>query len=124
MAALAFASGQAAVTGAVLNLARAFHCTLPKLGIEVSFVDDPDDLDAWRAAVRPDTKLFFAESPANPRSNVLDIAAVAEVAHAAGVPLVVDNTVPTPYLVRLSVGIEKGQGAICGRLRFFGACHD
>ncbi|MEU4739422.1 bifunctional o-acetylhomoserine/o-acetylserine sulfhydrylase [Actinosynnema sp. NPDC023658] len=117
VAAVAFASGQAAVTGTVLNLARAgdhlvssaslyggtynlFHYTLPKLGIEVSFVDDPDDLDAWRAAVRPNTKLFFAESLANPRSNVLDIAAVSEAAHAAGVPLVVDNTVPTPYLVR------------------------
>ncbi len=117
VAAVAFASGQAAETATVLNLARAsdhlvssaslyggtynlFHYTLPKLGIEVSFVDDPDDLDAWRAAVRPNTKLFFAESLANPRSNVLDIAAVAEVAHAAGVPLVVDNTLPTPYLVR------------------------
>nr|WP_281277855.1 bifunctional o-acetylhomoserine/o-acetylserine sulfhydrylase [Saccharothrix texasensis] len=117
VAAVAFASGQAAETATVLNLARAgdhlvssaslyggtynlFHYTLPKLGIEVSFVDDPDDLDAWRAAVRPNTKLFFAESLANPRSTVLDIAAVAEVAHAAGVPLVVDNTVPTPYLVR------------------------
>ncbi|MFI9010033.1 bifunctional o-acetylhomoserine/o-acetylserine sulfhydrylase [Actinosynnema sp. NPDC053489] len=126
VAAVAFASGQAAVTGAVLNLARAgdhvvssaslyggtynlFHYTLPKLGIEVSFVDDPDDLDAWRAAVRPGTKLFFAESLANPRSNVLDIAAVAEVAHAEGVPLVVDNTVPTPYLVR---PIEHGADVV------------
>jgi O-acetylhomoserine (thiol)-lyase len=115
--AVAFASGQAAETAAILNLARAgdhlvssaslyggtynlFHYTLPKLGIEVSFVDDPDDLDAWRAAVRPNTKLFFAESLANPRSNVLDIEAVAAVAHDAGVPLVVDNTVPTPYLLR------------------------
>ncbi|WP_433265104.1 bifunctional o-acetylhomoserine/o-acetylserine sulfhydrylase [Actinosynnema sp. CS-041913] len=117
VAAVAFASGQAAETATVLNLARAgdhlvssaslyggtynlFHYTLPKLGIEVSFVDDPDDLEAWRAAVRPNTKLFFAESLANPRSNVLDVEAVAEVAHAAGVPLVVDNTVPTPYLLR------------------------
>jgi O-acetylhomoserine (thiol)-lyase len=117
IAAVAFASGQAAETATVLNLARAgdhivssaslyggtynlFHYTLPKLGIEVSFVDDPDDLDAWRAAVRPNTKAFFGESLANPRSNVLDIEGVAEVAHAAGVPLVVDNTVPTPYLLR------------------------
>ncbi|WP_439661526.1 bifunctional o-acetylhomoserine/o-acetylserine sulfhydrylase [Lentzea sp. HUAS TT2] len=117
VAAVAFASGQAAETAAILNLARAgdhlvssaslyggtynlFHYTLPKLGIEVSFVDDPDDLDAWQAAVRPNTKLFFAESLANPRSHVLDVEGVAGVAHANDVPLIVDNTVPTPYLLR------------------------
>ncbi|TCO65771.1 bifunctional o-acetylhomoserine/o-acetylserine sulfhydrylase [Actinocrispum wychmicini] len=117
VAAVAFASGQAAETAAILTLAHAgdhlvssaslyggtynlFHYTLPKLGIEVSFVDDPDDLDAWRAAARPNTKLFFAESLANPRSHVLDVEAVAGVAHKVGVPLVVDNTVPTPYLLR------------------------
>jgi O-acetylhomoserine (thiol)-lyase len=117
VAAVAFASGQAAETAAILNLASAgdhfvssaslyggtynlFHYTLPKLGVEVSFVDDPDDLDQWRAAVRPNTKLFFAETLGNPRANVLDIEAVAAVAHEVGVPLVVDNTVPTPYLLR------------------------
>ncbi|MFJ8964006.1 bifunctional o-acetylhomoserine/o-acetylserine sulfhydrylase [Lentzea sp. NPDC102401] len=117
VAAVAFASGSAAETAAILNLARAgdhlvssaslyggtynlFHYTLPKLGIEVSFVDDPDDLDAWQAAVRPNTKLFFAESLANPRSHVLDIEGVAGVAHANQVPLIVDNTVPTPYLLK------------------------
>ncbi|MGO1049112.1 bifunctional o-acetylhomoserine/o-acetylserine sulfhydrylase [Crossiella sp. CA198] len=117
VAAVALASGQAAETLTVLTLASAgdhlvssaslyggtynlFHHTLPRLGIEVSFVEDPDDLDAWRAAVRPNTKLFFAETLANPRSTVLDVAAVAGVAHEAGVPLVVDNTVPTPYLLR------------------------
>jgi O-acetylhomoserine (thiol)-lyase len=117
VAAVAFASGSAAETAAILNLARAgdhlvssaslyggtynlFHYTLPKLGIEVSFVDDPDDLDAWQAAVRPNTKLFFAESLANPRSHVLDIEGVAGVAHANEVPLIVDNTVPTPYLLK------------------------
>ncbi|MFD5826735.1 bifunctional o-acetylhomoserine/o-acetylserine sulfhydrylase [Lentzea sp. NPDC060358] len=117
VAAVAFASGSAAGTAAILNLARSgdhfvssaslyggtynlFHYTLPKLGIEVSFVDDPDDLDAWQAAVRPNTKLFFAETLANPRSHVLDIEGVAGVAHANDVPLVVDNTVPTPYLLR------------------------
>ncbi|MCK2239666.1 MULTISPECIES: bifunctional o-acetylhomoserine/o-acetylserine sulfhydrylase [unclassified Crossiella] len=122
VAAVALASGQAAETLTVLTLASAgdhlvssaslyggtynlFHYTLPRLGIEVSFVEDPDDLDAWRAAVRPNTKLFFAETLANPRSNVLDVAAVAQVAHQAGVPLVVDNTVPTPYLLR---PIEQG----------------
>ncbi|TKG65818.1 bifunctional o-acetylhomoserine/o-acetylserine sulfhydrylase [Prauserella endophytica] len=117
VAAVAFASGQAAETATILNLARAgdhfvssaslyggtynlFHYTLPKLGIDVSFVDDPDDLEQWRAAVRPNTKLFFAETLGNPRSNVLDIEAVAGLAHEIGVPLVVDNTVPTPYLLR------------------------
>jgi O-acetylhomoserine (thiol)-lyase len=117
VAAVAFASGQAAETAAILNLAGAgdhlvssaslyggtynlFHYTLPKLGIEVSFVDDPDNLDDWRAAIRPNTKLLFAETLGNPRGNVLDTRAVADVAHEAGVPLIVDNTVPTPYLLR------------------------
>ena len=117
VAALAFASGSAATTAAILNLAGAgdhfvsspslyggtynlFHYTLPKLGVEVTFIDDQDDLEQWRAAVRPNTKLFFAETLANPGSNVLDIRGVADVAHEAGVPLVVDNTVPTPYLLR------------------------
>ncbi|MET7297440.1 bifunctional o-acetylhomoserine/o-acetylserine sulfhydrylase [Embleya sp. NPDC005575] len=117
VAAVATASGQAATTLAVLNLAGAgdhivsssslyggtynlFHWTLPKLGIEVTFVDDPDDLDAWRAAIRPQTKLLFAETLGNPRGNVLDVSAVADLAHTAGLPLVVDNTVPTPYLLR------------------------
>ena len=117
VAALAFASGTAATTAAILNLANAgdhfvsspalyggtynlFHYTLPKLGIEVSFVEDQDDIEQWKAAVRPNTKLFFAETLANPGSNVLDIRAVADAAHESGVPLVVDNTVPTPYLVR------------------------
>ncbi|MDT7600744.1 MAG: O-acetylhomoserine (thiol)-lyase [Pseudonocardiales bacterium] len=115
--AVAVASGQAAQTLTILNLAQAgdhlvssaslyggtynlFHYTLPKLGIEVSFVEDPDDLDAWRAAARPNTKLFYAETIGNPRSNVLDIRAVADLAHELGVPLAVDNTVPTPYLLR------------------------
>jgi len=126
VAALAFASGSAATTAAILNLAAAgdhfvsspslyggtynlFHYTLPKLGIEVTFVDDQDDLEQWRAAVRPNTKLFFAETLANPGSNVLDIRAVADVAHEAGVPLVVDNTVPTPYLLR---PIEHGADVV------------
>ncbi|WP_020631299.1 bifunctional o-acetylhomoserine/o-acetylserine sulfhydrylase [Amycolatopsis alba] len=117
VAALAFASGTAATTAAILNLANAgdhfvsspalyggtynlFHYTLPKLGIEVSFVEDQDDIEQWKAAVRPNTKLFFAETLANPGSNVLDIRKVADAAHEVGVPLVVDNTVPTPYLVR------------------------
>ena len=74
--------------------------TLPKLGIETTFVEDPDDLDSWRAAVRPNTKAFFAETIANPKQDVLDIEGVAAVAHETGVPLIVDNTVATPYLIR------------------------
>lgn len=126
VAALAFASGSAATTAAILNLANSgdhfvsspalyggtynlFHYTLPKLGIEVSFVEDQDDLEQWRAAVRPNTKLFFAETLANPGSNVLDIRGVADVAHEAGVPLVVDNTVPTPFLLR---PIEHGADVV------------
>jgi O-acetylhomoserine (thiol)-lyase len=117
VAAVAFASGQAAETAAILNLAGSgdhlvssaslyggtynlFHYTLPKLGIQVSFVDDPDNVDDWRAAIRPNTKLLFAETLGNPRGNVLDTRAIADVAHEAGVPLIVDNTVPTPYLLR------------------------
>ncbi|CCH31057.1 bifunctional o-acetylhomoserine/o-acetylserine sulfhydrylase [Actinosynnema sp. NPDC047251] len=117
VAAVAVASGQAATTLALLNIARAgdhvvssaalyggtynlLAYTFADLGITVDFVRDPDDLAAWRAAVRPETKAFYAESVGNPRGNVLDVAAVADVAHQAGVPLVVDNTVPTPYLSR------------------------
>ncbi|MFI5761619.1 bifunctional o-acetylhomoserine/o-acetylserine sulfhydrylase [Streptomyces sp. NPDC051563] len=126
VAAVALASGQAAETLAILNLASAgdhivssaslyggtynlFRHTLPKFGIKVSFVDDPDDLGAWRAAVRPRTKALFAETLGNPRGNVLDVRGVAEVAHAAGLPLIVDNTVPTPYLLR---PIEHGADVV------------
>jgi O-acetylhomoserine (thiol)-lyase len=115
--ALLVASGQAAETLAILNVAEAgdhlvsspslyggtynlFHYTLPKFGITVSFVEDPDDPESWRRAVRPNTKAFFAETISNPKQDVLDIEAVAAVAHAAGVPLIVDNTVATPYLIR------------------------
>ncbi|WP_327387791.1 bifunctional o-acetylhomoserine/o-acetylserine sulfhydrylase [Streptomyces sp. NBC_01207] len=126
VAAVALASGQAAETLALLNVASAgdhivssaslyggtynlFRHTLPKFGIEVSFVEDPDDLDAWRAAVRPNTKALFAETLGNPRGNVLDVRGVADVAHAAGLPLIVDNTVPTPYLLR---PIEHGADVV------------
>lgn len=117
VAAVAFASGSAATTAAVLNLAGSgdhvvaspllyggtynlFRYTLAKLGIEVSFVEDQADPESWRAATRPETKIYFAESLANPGGNVLDVRAVADTAHAQGVPLIVDNTVPTPYLLR------------------------
>ncbi|AFT99001.1 bifunctional o-acetylhomoserine/o-acetylserine sulfhydrylase [Nocardia brasiliensis] len=117
VAALLLASGQAAETYAILNLAAAgdhivssphlyggtynlFHYTLPKLGIEVSFVDDPDDLEQWRAAIRPNTKACYGETIANPSSAIFDIPGIAAVAHAAGLPLIVDNTVATPYLIQ------------------------
>lgn len=116
-AALFLASGQAASTFAVLNIANAgdhivssssiyggtynlFKYTLAKLGIQVTFVEDQDDPAAWQRAVRTNTKLFFAESIANPRSNVLDIQSVADVAHENGLPLIIDNTIASPYLVR------------------------
>jgi O-acetylhomoserine (thiol)-lyase len=117
VAALLLASGQAAETLAILNLAGAgdhvvssprlyggtanlLRHTLPRLGIETTFVDDPDDPASWQAAVRPTTRAFYGESVSNPKIDVLDIPAVAEVAHANGVPLIVDNTVATPYLIR------------------------
>jgi len=115
--ALLVASGQAASTIALLNVAEAgdhivasptlyggtyslLKYTFKKLGIETTFVQDPDDLESWRAAVRPNTKAFYAESISNPASNVLDIEGVAAVAHDIGVPLIVDNTIATPYLIR------------------------
>jgi O-acetylhomoserine (thiol)-lyase len=115
--ALLVASGQAAETLAILNIAEAgdhivsspslyggtynlFHYTLPKYGIETTFVEDPDDLASWKAAVRPNTKAFFGEVIPNPKGDVLDIESVAKVAHEAGVPLIVDSTVATPYLVQ------------------------
>src|SRR5690606_22022576 len=74
--------------------------TLKRLGIEVTFVSDPDNLDEWRAAVRPNTKAFFGESISNPRQDVLNIEDISAIAHEAGVPLLVDNTLATPYLIR------------------------
>jgi O-acetylhomoserine (thiol)-lyase len=116
-AALLVSSGQAAETFAVLNIAQAgdhivssssiyggtynlFKYTLAKLGIETTFVENQDDADEWRRAVRPNTKLFFGETIGNPRVNVLDIKLVSDVAHENGVPLIVDNTIATPYLIR------------------------
>lgn len=112
--ALLVASGQAATTGALTNVAEAgdhivagsslyggtdtlLRHTFPKLGINVTFVDDPNDPAQWRAAAQENTKVFFAETIGNPRGDVLDIEAVAAVAREVGVPLVVDNTIATPY---------------------------
>ncbi|MDQ1481777.1 MAG: O-acetylhomoserine (thiol)-lyase [Actinomycetota bacterium] len=115
--ALAVASGQAAQTLALLNLAEngghivsssslyggtynQLHYTFPKLGIEVSFVDDPDDLAAWKAAIRPNTKALYGESIGNPRGDVLDFEGISKVAHDNGIPFVVDNTLASPYLIQ------------------------
>ena len=117
VAALLLASGSAATTYAILNVAEAgdhivsspslyggtynlFHYTLKKFGIDVTFVEDPSDPASWQAAVRPNTKAFFGETIANPKNEVLDIATVADVAHKNNVPLIVDNTVATPFLIR------------------------
>jgi O-acetylhomoserine (thiol)-lyase len=117
VAALLLSSGSSATAFAVMNVAEAgdhivsspslyggtynlFHYTLPKFGIEVTFVDDPADPESWRKATRPNTKAFFGETIANPKNDVLDIAAVAKVAHEIGVPLIVDNTVATPYVIK------------------------
>jgi len=126
VAALLVASGSAATTFALLNIAEAgdhivsspslyggtynlFHYTLPKFGIEVTFVDDPTDPAAWQRAIRPNTKALFGETIANPKNDVLDIAAIAKVAHEFGVPLIVDNTVATPYLIK---PIEHGADVV------------
>lgn len=117
VAALLLASGSAATTFAVLNVAEAgdhivsspslyggtynlFHYTLPKFGIEVTFVDDPNNPESWKKAVKPNTKAFFGETIANPKNEILDIKTIAEIAHSVGVPLIVDNTVATPYLIK------------------------
>jgi O-acetylhomoserine (thiol)-lyase len=71
---------------------------MPKLGWEVTFIDDPDDLDAWAAAAQPNTRAFYAESVGNPKNDVLDFEGVADVAHSNDVPLIIDNTVTSPYL--------------------------
>ena len=114
--ALVVSSGQAAETFAIMNLAEAgshivssaalyggtynlFHYTLPKFGIDVTFIDDPDDLDAWAKAIQPNTKALYGETIGNPKNDVLDVAAVADVAHSNGIPLIVDNTIATPYLL-------------------------
>jgi len=115
--ALLLASGQAANQLAILNLANTgdhivassslyggtfnlLKHTLPKLGITTTFVDDPADLTQWQQAIQPNTKALFGETIANPKGDILDIAKVADVAHRNGIPLIADNTVATPYLLR------------------------
>jgi O-acetylhomoserine (thiol)-lyase len=114
--ALAFSSGSAAVTFSILNIAGAgdhiisanslyggtynlFVHTLPRFGLDVELVD-PNDPENFRRAIKPNTKLLYAETVGNPKLDTLDIKAVAEIAHEAGIPLIVDNTMATPYLIR------------------------
>ena len=122
--AVAFASGQAAQTAAIINLASAgdhivssprlyggtntlFTITLARLGIEVTLVEDPDDPQSWADAVKPNTRAFYAETFGNPIADILDIPAVAEVAHNNQVPLIVDNTIATAAVARpLELGAD------------------
>lgn len=114
--ALAFSSGSAAITFSILNIAGAgdhivsanslyggtynlFVHTLPRFGLDVDLVD-PTDPENFRRAIRPTTKLLYAETVGNPKLDTLDIQAVAAIAHEAGIPLIVDNTMATPYLIR------------------------
>lgn len=115
-AALAVASGQAAITFSILNIAEVgdeivsasslyggtynlFSNTLPKLGIKVKFVD-PSNPENFRGAITDKTKAIYAESIGNPKGDILDIEAVAAIAHENGIPLIIDNTFPSPYLLR------------------------
>ena len=122
---LLLSSGQAATTYAILNICQAgdhlvssaalyggtfnlLKYTLRKLGIETTFVA-PGDLEAWKAAIQPNTKLLFGETISNPDQQILDVAGLAAIAHENGVPLIVDNTVATPYLLR---PIEHGADVV------------
>ena len=126
VAALLVSSGSAATTFAILNLAEAgdhivsspslyggtynlFHYTLPKFGVEVTFVDDANNPESWKKAIKPNTKAFFGETIANPKNEILDIESIAKVAHDNGLPLIVDNTVATPYLIK---PIEHGADVV------------
>ena len=114
--ALAVASGSAAITYAILNIAGAgdeivsastlyggtynlFSVTFPKLGIKTTFVD-PDDPENFRKAINANTKAIYIETIGNPGINIIDIEKVAKIAHENGLPLIVDNTLGTPYLIR------------------------
>ena len=125
IAALATSSGQAATTLSILNLAQAgdeiissaqlyggtyslFHYTLPKLGVSVVFAD-PDNPENFRKAINSKTKAIYVETVGNPKLNTVDIQAVADIAHEAGIPLIVDNTTPSPYLIN---PIEHGADVV------------
>ena len=149
--AIATASGQAALHLSIATLAGAgahivastalyggsqnlLHYTLPRFGIETTFVR-PGDLDGWRNAVRPNTRLLFGETVGNPGLDVLDIPAVAQIAHEAGVPLLVDSTLTSPYLMRpLQLGADlvyhsatkflSGHGTVIGGIVVDGGSFD
>jgi O-acetylhomoserine (thiol)-lyase len=149
--AIATASGQAALHLAVSTLMGAgshivassalyggshnlLHYTLRRFGIETTFVK-PGDLDAWRAAIQPNTKLFFGETVGNPGMDVLDLPAVSQIAHAAGVPLMVDATLTSPWLLKpLEHGADlvvhsatkflSGHGTVIGGLVVDGGSFD
>ncbi|PJZ55125.1 O-acetylhomoserine aminocarboxypropyltransferase/cysteine synthase family protein [Leptospira adleri] len=132
VAALATASGQAAETLALLNIVEAgqeivasaslyggtynlLHYTFPKLGIKVHFVD-PSNPENFRKAVNDKTRAFYAETLGNPKLDTLDLEAIAKVAHESGVPFIVDNTLPSPYLVN---PIEHGADIVVHSLTKF-----
>ncbi|MBU3650687.1 MAG: O-acetylhomoserine aminocarboxypropyltransferase, partial [Limnohabitans sp.] len=149
--AIATASGQAALHLAVATLMGAgghivassalyggshnlLHYTLSRFGIETTFVQ-PGDIDGWRRAVRPQTRLFFGETVGNPGLDVLDIPTVAQIAHEAGVPLLVDSTLTTPYLMQpLALGADlvyhsatkflSGHGTVIGGVVVDGGSFD
>ena len=117
IASLLVSSGMAATALAIMNVAEAgdhvvaspyvyggtynlFKYTLPKFGIQFTFVEDASDMDSWKQAVRPNTKAFFGEGISNPLGVALDIERIAKVAHEVGVPWIVDNTIATPYVTR------------------------
>lgn len=117
VASLLVASGMAATAMAIMNVAEqgdhvvasrnvygGIHnllgFTLPRFGIHTTFVEDAHDLDSWKAAVRPNTKAFFGEGLSNPLGVCLDLEGIAEIAHDAGVPWIVDNTIATPFVTR------------------------
>lgn len=149
--AIATASGQAALHLALATLAGAgshivassalyggshnlLHYTLPRFGITTTFVP-PGDLDAWRAAVRPETRLLLGETLGNPGLEVLDVPALAAIAHAAGLPLLVDSTFTTPWLMQpLALGADLvfhsatkflcGHGTVVGGVLLDGGSFD
>ena len=117
IASLLVSSGMAATALAIMNVAEAgdhvvaspyvyggtynlFKYTLPKFGIQFTFVEDASDMDSWKRAVKPNTKAFFGEGISNPLGVALDIEKIAKVAHEAQVPWIVDNTIATPYVTR------------------------
>ena len=148
---IAVASGQAALHLSIATLMGAgshivastalyggsqnlLHYTMRRFGIETTFVK-PGDIDGWRAAIRPHTKLFFGETVGNPGLDVLDIPTVAQIAHEAGVPLLVDSTLTTPWLMKpLDLGADivyhsatkflSGHGTVVGGIVVDGGSFD